>query len=92
MSSLFISSLLGELGEWFSKDDIQSVQNKCSVLINQHLRKGKGKQKKEKAAPSINAASKKSNLYDLYRDEDMDDVENNGDYDYRGKDEDLEFM
>ncbi len=85
----FAKTILGEISVSLRSDDLSAIKDKLNVLINQKIKKEKGKDKKKKKGPSLNV--QKNTKIDLYEDFQMDDEEGDPD-DYKGKDDDYDFM
>jgi len=90
----FVNEILTNVEKDVKSDDLQDIQSKVTILLNQKLKESKGKQKVQKAAPSLKVTAKgKDDLYELYKDEDANyDEYNEENYDYRGKNDDYDLL
>ena len=90
----FTNTLLQEMNDKLTSEDVEEIEKKCTVLrnakINQEKGKGKKKNKKGATLKVVNKGKEDGGLYDLYDDTNAD--YNEEDYDYRGKYDDYDFM
>ena len=102
----FMNELITKVSNDLRVEDLQKVQSKLKVIINtkqkEKKKKKEGKKKKKKnKGPVLKGISKEGkdytmnndDLYGTFKDNDFDEENyNEDDYDYRGKDEDYDFM
>ncbi len=90
----FVNEILANVEKDIKSDDLQDIQAKVTILLNQKLKESKGKQKTQKAAPQLKVTAKgKDDLYELYKDEDANyDEYDEESYNYRGKNDDYDLL
>ena len=103
----FMNELITKIDSDLRVDDLQKVQSKLKVVINTKQREEKKKKegkkkKKKKKGPVLKGISKKGDdnfmeeqddLYGTFKDDNYDEGNyNEEDYDFRGKDDDYDFM
>ena len=90
----FVNSLLQQMNDKLRNEDLQEIQDKTTVLINNKIKAEKGKDNKKKKGPVIKVNTQtKGGLYDLVKEENKDEGSDDEDgYEYRGKHDEFDFM
>ncbi len=84
----FFKTLLNNVYDVLKKEDFESMKDKIESIIDQKAKDEANALKNKSKKLNIHRGDRDVNIYDDYMMEDNSDE----DYDYRGKDDDYEFM